>query len=98
MGPLPLAQLAGQRNHRKSAISKPASHPVNTHPRCTEHNGTFGLVIAQHIDNGVFAFVVGDIQRTVFDIDMLLLLSRGFYADGIFLIFLGMKARNLLGH
>ena len=88
MGSLGLAQLARQRHHRETTIGKTAGHPVNAHPRCTEHDGAFRFVIAQYVDDRVFTLVIGNIQRPVFDIYMLLLFGGRFHADCVVLVLL----------
>ena len=66
-----LAQLPRQRHHGKTTVVEPRHQVVDGGAGRTEHQRIFRLVKPQHVDDGVFAVGGGNLQRAVFDIDVL---------------------------
>ena len=89
VGAFLLAEFARERHDLKAAIRHAGQKVVHVHPRLAEHDGRARFVIAQHVEDGVFAITGGDVQGAIFDIDMLAGLARCLNPQRIALKILG---------
>ena len=80
-----LGQFAGQGDGGKAAIAEAGRQPVHRFARGAEDDGALGIVIAQHIDDRIFAIGRGDRQGAVFDIGVLAALGNRRDTQGVFL-------------
>ena len=71
VGPLRLRQLTRQRHDREPPVGKARGQTRHGGAGVAEHDGVFGLVKAQHVDDRVFSVTRVHIQRAVFDIAVL---------------------------
>ncbi len=100
VGALILAQLARQRHNGHATIVEFRGHMVHGGAGCTKHQRILRLVIAQQIDDRVFAVCRFHHQGAIFNVAVLLGVAFGFDPNRIVLISLGQhrnRARNCGG-
>ena len=89
MGALVLAEFAREGDDRETAIVEPRRQMIDGGTRRAEDDGVARLIIAEHVDDGVFPVVRHHGQRAVVDINMLLGFGSSGDADGVALVVFG---------
>ncbi len=81
--PFLLAEFTRERHDLEATVHHAREKVVHIRPRLAEDDGGFRLVKAQEVEDRMFAVALGDRERAVFDIDMLLRFALGDDAGGI---------------
>ena len=97
MGAFLLGKFARQRHNLKAPVAHAGKQMVHVDPRLAEDDGCPRLVIAQDVEDRMFAVARADVQRAVFDVDMLARLALRLDAQRIALEILGQR-RDCGGH
>ena len=88
-GALLLAEFAGKGHNGETAVREARCQPADSFTRRAEDDCLFRFMLAQHVDDGVFALVRGNRMRDVVDIAVLFASVDGRQANGILLEALG---------
>ena len=91
MGALVLAQFARKSDDRKAPIIEAAGHMIDGGAGRAKDQGILRLEKPQHINDRVFPVVGCDGERTIFDVEMLLLRRGCRNSHGTALVTLGQR-------
>jgi hypothetical protein len=89
VGAFVLAQLARQRDDRETTVGKPGGQVIDGGAGAAEDDRILGIVIAQDIDDGIFAVIGSHRKRPVLNVEMLFLVTRSGHSNRLVLVTLG---------
>ncbi len=76
IGAFGLGQLSRQGHDGKATVGELGCQSCHGGPRVAEHNRVLRLIIAQHVDDGVFSVAGMNIHRAVLNVSVLLGLTH----------------------